>query len=120
MAQEITATGLLQFAKGGVQAINRQRAQAKFNVNGTRYICGVQTIGNTPEQLNLGEITTPGWYFLANLSTANFVTFRVGALGSDFLKLMPGEFSVGRFATANIYAVADTASVDVEYMVVED
>jgi hypothetical protein len=80
---------------------------------------GVQEIasGGEGEALGVTDVTVGGVCFFRNTDDTNFVEigFRVSATFYPFLKLLPGEFSVGRLGNAAPYARADTASVDLQY-----
>lgn len=124
MAQELTVTASLSFAKGNVQANGLTKSGQRFNVNGTKYIRGVQSIGfAAAEAIQLGEIAAPGWLLVQNNDATNFVELHTqAAAGVAFAKLQPGEFALLRLGSGVTApaAKADTAAVEIEYMVVEE
>ena len=78
---------------------------------------GVQTIGTTQEALNIGDTTDGGVFFFRNTDATNYV--EIGRYESStfyaFLKLLPGEYAIGRQADKDIYAKANTADVNLQY-----
>ena len=77
---------------------------------------GVQAIATSDTDLEEGGTSAGGVYFLRNLDDTNFVYVGVKAAGTDyFLKLLPGEFSIGRLQDEELHAKADTATVNLQY-----
>jgi hypothetical protein len=70
----------------------------------------------------VGEITTVGLAWFRNMDSTNYV--EIGYDDSGFkklIKLKAGEqFGPVRLAQSAPYAQADTAAVDLEYMLIED
>lgn len=120
MALEITATGAVSFAKGNVATVGLTRSGQRFTVSGTDYTRGTQSVGTAAEALALGEVTTPGWFFIYNMDATNYVEVLDSTGGVATLKIKAGEFACGRFASAAPAVKANTAAVVIEYMVVED
>ena len=117
MADEITMTASLQVA-----ATNFTEAflpgKLSIDLASTAGAGGAQTIGTAYEQVTKGDTTDGGVYFFRNLDETNFVEVGIQHSGSTFvafLKLLPGEYSVGRLSSATIYAKADTAAVNLQY-----
>ena len=120
MANELSLTGNLSFAKGRVSAVSMQKVGVQFNVTGTNYARGTQTISTGSFQaLNLGGVATPGYLYIQNNDATNFVTIAESTSGTGCIKIKPGEFALFRCDTTTPAAEADTASVVVEYMLVE-
>jgi hypothetical protein len=69
--------------------------------------------------LDLGDVATPGWAVFKNLSTTDFVQvgIDVGATFYPFLTLEPGEQMPCHLGTTAPYALADTATVDLFYII---
>lgn len=86
---------------------------------GHNYVANVQEIGTNEEALALGDVTAPGYAILHNLDDENFVEIRAGSAEEDVIKLEPGDVQLVRFATATPYAIANTAAVDLEYIIFE-
>lgn len=72
------------------------------------------TAGGTA--LNLGAVATPGWLFIQNMDAANYVTILNATSGSSCVKLLPGEFALFRCASATPALLANTAGVEVQYI----
>ena len=121
MANEATVSAYLSFVKGTVDTkMSRQAIQ--FTVAGTNYIQESMTVPTTAggTAIPLGSVGTPGFYFIKNNDATNFVTILSGVGGTALLKLKAGEFTVGRFSVATPAALANTLSVQIEYLIVED
>lgn len=122
MANEITRTASLQFAKGNVAAVAFSEASKNSNVSGTRYHRTVQQIGTSEEALGLGELASLGYCMIKNLDATNYVEIKTATSGTAFLKLKPGECALFRFGSGVTapFAQANTAAVSIEIMIVED
>jgi len=119
MADEITIHASLEFAKGGVDGKART-AGLTIDMSGTEYIYNVQIVGTSAEAIQLGDVTTSGYMFVKNLDATNFVEIRDGSGGADVVKLKAGEVALFRLTTTTPYAIADTASCRIEYLLLED
>ena len=120
MAQEITATGSLNYAKGSIATVGMIKSGLRFDVSGSNYERGTQTVlTSSPQALQLGSVGTPGWFFIQNNDPTNYVDIYDATGGSAFLRLKAGEFAIGRFAAAAPAARANAASVVVEFMIIE-
>ncbi len=105
----ITATNFKEsYAPGGLS----------IDLASTAGAGGSQTIGTAYEQITKGDTTDGGVFFFRNVDETNFVEIGIEHSGSTFvafLKLLPGEYAVGRLSSATIYAKADTAAVNLQY-----
>lgn len=122
MADEIKITARIEFAKGNVDTIIRKVERLGIDVTGSRYFAHTQQIGTSEEALQKGELASLGYAWFKNLDATNFVSIRAATGAGNAIKLNPGECAVFRFgsgATAP-YAIADTAAVYLEYLIVED
>jgi hypothetical protein len=119
MANEATVTTSLQFAKGSVN-LTLSDAASTFDVTGTRYVRGVQDVGTVEEALDMGDLTDPGWCYMRNLDTSNFVLVYAANGETNFMKLKAGEHACFRLVATAPSVKADTANVDLEYMIVQD
>lgn len=81
----------------------------------------VQSISNTaPAQaLDLGSVVTPGFAVFQNLDATNYVDIGVYSGGSfyPFTRLKAGEQQMVRLSTNAPYALANTASVSLFYII---
>lgn len=119
MANEITLSSMLSFLKGGRQDEFGEFGQ-ELTMNGTDYVRATQTIGTSAEALAIGDIGTCGLIAIKNKDATNYVTIRAGSGGTDLVKLKPGECFPFRLATNTPYAIANTAPVEIEYLLLED
>lgn len=83
-------------------------------------IRNVQTIGfAADEAIQLGDVTTPGYAVFQNLDDTNYVEIGVGSF-TAFMKLKPGELAICRLSTTAPRAQANTADVDLFYIIYSD
>ncbi len=123
MANEITVSCSMKVVNGNMRfdrKINSvQVDQAAVGSNG-----GVQEIGFAAhEVIALGDLGTLGYVILRNLDDTNFVEIGrdIAAAFQSFASLKPGEPQLFRFAAGVVpYAQADTAAVDLEFMILGD
>lgn len=118
MANEATVTTSLQFKKGSVD-LTLNDAASTFDVSGTKYVRGVQNVGTSEEALDMGDITSPGWCYMRNLDSSNFVQIRAATGDTAFMRLNAGEHACFRLVATAPFAIADTSALDLEYMIVE-
>lgn len=119
MANEITITMRIKVEKG---ALRDDKNAGTFSVDLSDYpkAGNVQTIGTAHEALVVStDVATAGWAYFRNLDTANYV--EVGTLDGttfeSFGKLLAEEPALMPLATTAIYAKANTAPVDLDYMI---
>lgn len=121
MANEITVAAELRFSKGGAQD-GLSLGPATFTLTGTRYQKGRQSIGFAAEEvLTLGEVVAGGWCMVRNLDATNYVSIRAVAAATPLVRINAGEIALFRLhqsATAPT-AQANTAAVEIEYLVLE-
>lgn len=112
MANEIQATIGLTVSKSGA-AISTSGSKTA-DMTGTEMITNVQAIGFADaEAIVLGDVTTVGYIAFKNLDTTNFVELALDEpMANKFAKLLAGDLTLIKAATATIYAKADTASVN--------
>ena len=84
----------------------------------------VQPVSNVSHAaLGLGSVVTPGWAVFTNLDATNYIEvgIDVGAVFYPFIKLLPGETSGPvRLGMAAPYALANTATVSLFYIIYND
>lgn len=126
MANEITITARLQCLKGSLD-VDRYTNADTATMTGTRMSSVVQSIpttaGGTAVEISTA-VGTAGWTYLKNCSSSNFVTIGVKPAATYYpvIKLLAGEGAVFRLsddAVSTLYALADTAAVDLEVTVLE-
>lgn len=84
---------------------------------------GVQAVGTSAEDLTTGDVSTPGYLFLYNLDSTNYVEVgkTVSASFEELIKLEAGEMCCFRVAASTtIRLQANTASCNVQYLLLED
>lgn len=118
MANEATVTVSLQFAKGSVD-LTLSDAAKTFDVTGTRYQRAVQSVGTSEEALDMGDITDPGWAYFRNLDASNFVEIRAATGDTACIRINAGESCCFRLVATAPFVMADTAAIDLEYMIVQ-
>lgn len=84
-------------------------------------IRNVQNIGTSDEALTLGDVVTPGIALFQNLDDTNYVEIGVNTGPFvPFMKLKPGEIFLTRLGTTAPRAQANTAAVDLFYIIYSD
>jgi hypothetical protein len=119
MANEINMVASLIHSQGGT-SINGTTNKT-FSQSGTKRLGNVQIIGTSSEAITLGDVT-PKYAYFKNLDSTNFVYIGYQTActsGNAFLKLLPGEANVVSLAQAVLYALADTANVNLEVILLE-
>ncbi len=117
MANEITVTMTLKLAKSGIST--QLSGSYKASQTGQFYEAGLQSIGTSPEEtLAKGDIGTIGYALVKNTDDTNYVELGTSS-GVYSTKLKPGEAALMPPNSTAIYAKANTASVNVEYLLIE-
>ncbi len=119
MANEISVTVSLQFAKGGVAAAPLASAFA-VTMSGSKYVRGVQSIATSEVAIGIGNCTTLGYGIFHNLDATNFLNIRMATALTPGLKLKPGEYCLFRLGGNAPFAVSDTSACLLEYLIIED
>ena len=119
MAGELTIQlSAFNFIKSG-RSISKQIGTQAIDVNGLHYSQQTATIGTTEETLAKGDVTDVGFVLVKNNDSTNFVT--VGTVSGNLsVKVKKGEVMVGRANGNTVHAKADTAPVDIEYIIISD
>jgi hypothetical protein len=124
VAQEITTSQTLSVSKGNLQfakSINN-----KIDMTGNTYAGGAFTVPTTTggTALPMGSVSTAGVTIFRNTepSGGNFVTVGIQVSGTfyPYQKLLPGEGAQLRLGTNAPYALADTADIVLEYVILEE
>lgn len=110
MANEITVTGSISVDEASIiQAIAESAVSFDLATTPTKYVDHIQEIGTSEEAIDMGDITTPGWFFAKNLDAVNFIELYAATAETAFAKLLPSEFIMGKLAATAPFAKADTA-----------
>ena len=116
MANEITMSFQTLLNNGGLSD-SYSSGSIAIDQTTAKMVRNVQTIPTANTALSLGSVSTPGVAIFVNLDDTNFVD--IGLTGSYFVRLKPGEAFVMRLAGAP-FALADTASVELFYIIYDD
>lgn len=115
MANKLSVEASVEFRPENRKAVSTGELMFTYEPASKAYITGIQTIGTTEEVLELGDVSTAGMIIIINRDTTNFV--EVGLTASYPIKLLPGQFCMVPPSSGAIYALANTAEVDVEFYV---
>lgn len=121
MANEIKLTIRMSITNGDYKNdINPGQKQIDQSAQGAS--SGIVNVGTSEENLVFTDITTEGYLYLQNLDDTNYVTYGPDATGMvAFGRLNPGEVAVMRVEPSiTIVAQANTAAVNVMYLMLED
>lgn len=120
MSNELTLSASIDFAKGKV-TLEKGIGGVKIDVSGTDAVHLTQTVGTSEEALNIGDITIPGYALFYNGDADNFVEIRAATGEADLVTVPAGGIALFQFSAdcTAPYAIADTASVHLEYWLVE-
>lgn len=120
MAAEITVTVSLAFRKGGaVDGLDPGPVSVTFT--GTNFLHNRQTVGTVEEALLLGDATAGGWCIMVNRDATNYVQIRGASGQTPLIRCRAGEPACFRIDSgASPTAQANTAAVELEYLVLED
>lgn len=125
MANEITVSMSLKCVNGD-NTYDRKVNGQQYDQAAQGGRGGVQEIGFAAHEVILvTDVAVEGWVFMRNLDGTNFVEvgIDVAAAFEPIIRMEPGEpccFRASKDAGATLYAKADTAAVELEYMVLED
>lgn len=118
MANELTISASLKFVKGNTN-VSFAKSGVRLDVTGKNYTSKSQTIGTTEEAISLGDVATPGYILIYNQDTTNFVSVRSGTGAANLIKIPPGGIALFNCQASAPFAIADTAAVDIEYLLIE-
>ncbi len=120
MANELTIRASLSFEKGGTLA-ELLLGPITRDVAGTNALKNRQSIGFAAEEVLLvGDVASGGYFIAINRDATNYVKLRAGSGLTDLVRLKPGDFCLFRLDNAaTLYAIADTAAVELEYGIVD-
>lgn len=92
-------------------------------MTGTDWTVGTQSIGfASSEAIGKGEITTPGFMVVKNVDATNYLEIERTSFtsGNGTIKLKPGEAALFRFSASAPHALANTAAVVIQFLLLED
>lgn len=120
MANEILIGASLSFAKSGDSDV--MAGNATVTLNGSKHLHQRMTVTTTELALQLGAVTAGGYLFIRNADPTNYVQVKAATGATPLVRLKAGEFCLFRLdagATAP-FIQANTASCDVEYLLLAD
>jgi len=120
LASEINVSARLSFYKSG--AGSGLESAGAFTLTGTKYQEGRQSVGTSQEALNLGDVAAGGWCFIINRDATNYVKVRPATGATDLIRIKAGEFALFRLdaGAAAPFVIADTAAVEIQYLILVD
>jgi hypothetical protein len=121
MANEITVSVSLNGEKG-TKKDRRAFGGLQFDMAGNNFIHHTQSIGTSEEALVMsGDVTVPGWAVFFNHDDTNFVEIRPATGVADLVTVPPQGPALFKFASDATapFAIADTATCDLEYLIFE-
>jgi len=119
MADEITYQFQTVLNNGNLQD-QYSSGSSSADQSNAKLIRNVQTIGfATHEALELGDVATPGYAVFKNLDDTNFVQIglEVGGTFYPFAKLSSENQGMVPLANVTFYAQADSADVELFYII---
>ena len=126
MANEITVTGSLQYANPAqnIAQIGLSIFNTLFSITGKNYTYGTMSVPTTSggTAIPIANLSSLGWAIFKNNDPTNYVQLMSAVSGTVFPKLFPGEIALFRFDSSVTApaAIAHTASVLLEYLILED
>ena len=123
MANEINFNGSINIRKGNYVdqfspgSITMDLADPTGD-GGVQEICFLATCAQG-EAIGVTDVTVGGVFFFRNLDDTNYVEIGTQVSGTfyPFLKLLAGEYAIGRLGTAAPYARANSGLVDLQYRI---
>ncbi len=120
MANELTISLELEYVSGQSKTRLIEKKSKRFTVVGSLRSQGVQSIGTSEEAIGLNSVVNLGFAYFENLDSTNFVEIRPATAVADCIRLNAGEFCFLRLAAdAAPFAIADTAAVDLQFIIWE-
>lgn len=118
MADELTLRVSLSYEKASKIA-ELLFGPVSIDVAGGRPLSNVQSIGFAAEEaVVVGDAGAGGYFMAINRDATNYVELRPGSGLADLIKLLPGDVCLFRLTgDATLYALANTAAVDLEYVI---
>lgn len=120
MASEIQVSVALRATKGFLE-LSEQPTALQVDMAANTPGGGVQIIGFASHEAlsNVSDIGTAGWAFFRNLDVTNYVELGLDVTGTfvPFCKLLPGEYALVPLSTTAVYAKANTAAVNLRWLI---
>jgi hypothetical protein len=108
----------LEFSKGST-SIDRSFSRV-IEVTGDQFFGHRQSIATGGEIMQLGDVATGGWCIAINRDPTNYVEIKFDNAATNLIQLETGECACFRTAVSSVpTATADTAAVELEYIIIE-
>lgn len=123
MANEITMTFVAKCLNGKLTQ-KFEPGSLSFDQTAQGMHAPVVVVGTSEEDFAVGDVTTPGWLWLRNLDTTNYVDY--GPLASSGGMIALGRIEAGEIAafrmnpSATLRWKANTAAVKVHAVLLQD
>lgn len=120
MANEISIAASLSCTISGLSVSGS--GSKSISIAGTEYLASVQTVGTSAEAVAMADVGTPGYLFVKNNDSTNFVYASLNAApdaSNSFAKLLPGEFLLIPTRQTTIYLKADTSPCSCQIVLTE-
>lgn len=104
--------------------INGASVSGTFSGNDTNaggnIFANVQNVGTSTEAIDLGEASfTVLWWYFRNLDATNYIEIGINTpLTQKMTKLLPGKCCLFPAATSAMYALANTATVNLQVVAI--
>lgn len=121
MANEISITASLSATDpaDGI-SVFMSATGLQFTMTGSEATKFFQSVGTSEEALELGQdIGTPGFIFIKNHDTTNFVSLRRATGEGNCVKIRAGGVALFELAATAPYVIADTAACRIEVLLLE-
>jgi hypothetical protein len=119
MADEISLSISVSVSKDAISIAKTQSSLQDFA--GNDYLLGTQAVATTWEAISLGDVTAPpGTVMVKNLDETNYVELALANDGTGiFEKLKPLSVCLFHPTDTTVFAQANTAACQVEFLIIE-
>tara|TARA_R110001632_G_scaffold16940_4_gene54330 strand:+ start:94 stop:471 length:378 start_codon:yes stop_codon:yes gene_type:complete len=120
MADEIKMSGSLVISDGNLRE-TYNAGTISIDLADGKGSGGVLAVGTATEVIPKTDTAAGGVYFFRNTDATNYVEIGLtsnDAVGGTFypmIKLLAGEFSIGRLSNEDIFARANTGAINLQY-----
>ncbi len=126
MAGTLTITGFMSFEGSNGDSVDSDgidMTSYEVSISTEKWVKGKLTVTTGEVAIPLGGVSSPGYGMFKNLDVTNFLEIRVSTGGAKSIKLGPGQSSgpvrLGS-GSAVPYAIADTASCEMAYLIISN
>ena len=123
MANEISVSAELKL-NNGLLTDSRRASAIRSDQTTQASIGGIQTIGTSAEVVTYGDVATPRQCYIRNLDATNFVEIGIDVAATFYpiAKLSPASepLLITIADSVVLYAQADTASVSIDKLILDE